>query len=60
MASVIAASADQLQDDDWNTLGLDKLLVLAGRMISDNTPEARSSAKRLVAKVYTAYKKQVE
>ena len=58
-AVVLLASAEQLQAEDWEVLGTEQLLKIAGKLVSDNTPDARNAAKKLIVLLKTAYAKQV-
>jgi hypothetical protein len=44
-----------LQPLEMVGFGMPRLLQLAGKLISDNTPEAREAAKRLVALLLAAF-----
>ena len=48
-ATVLATLAQRLQTEEWRDLGVQKLLGIAGKLVSDNTPEARTAAKKLIA-----------
>lgn len=47
-ASILAASVTKLSPMQAVDLGLDVLLRAASRLLSDNTPEARDAAKKLI------------
>jgi hypothetical protein len=53
-AGVAAAAAARLSPSQAAAHGLPQLLKAAGRLITDNTPEARDAAKRLAACVKAA------
>ena len=49
VATCLAASAAEMRLEDWQGYPAKQLLVVAGKLVSDNTPEARDSAKSLIA-----------
>lgn len=59
MATVTAAAAEHMTADGWRAQGIEPLLRVAGKFITDNTPDARNAAKSLVATIHAAYKQQV-
>ena len=58
-AIVLLTCAERLQAEDWKTLGTEQLLKIAGKLVSDNTPDARNAAKKIIVLLKTAYAKQV-
>lgn len=53
-AAVVAASLGRMQPAELAACGLEGVLNLAARLISDNTPEAREAAKRIATGVKAA------
>ncbi len=49
MATCLAASAAEMTPEQWQGYPAKPLLVVAGKLVSDNTPEARDSAKSLIS-----------
>ena len=49
VATCLAASATQMTPEQWHNYPSKQLLVVAGKLVSDNTPEARDSAKSLIS-----------
>ena len=45
----MAASAAEMTPEQWQSFPAKQLLVVAGKLVSDNTPEARDSAKSLIS-----------
>ncbi len=58
-AVVLLATAERLQAEDWESLGTEQLLKVSGKLVSDNTPDARNAAKKLILLLKTTYDKQV-
>ena len=58
-AVVLLTCAERLQAEDWEALGIEQLLKIAGKLVSDNTPDARNAAKKLIVLLKVAYAKQV-
>lgn len=56
---MLLACAERLKPEDWKELGVEQLLQKAGKLVSDNTPDARNAAKRLIALLRTVYAQQV-
>lgn len=56
MAACLAASAAEMRSEQWQGYPAKQLLVVAGKLVSDNTPEARDSAKSLIAILRGAFK----
>ncbi|KAG7672180.1 hypothetical protein Ndes2526B_g06836 [Nannochloris sp. 'desiccata'] len=54
-ATVLALSFAQFQPQEVYEYGMDKILNIIARLITDNTPEARDSAKKLALKMKTAF-----
>ena len=48
MSTCLAASATSMTPEQWQAYSTKQLLVAAGKLVSDNTPEARDSAKSLI------------
>lgn len=51
----MAASVARMQSADMMDFGMAGVLQLAGKLITDNTPEARDSAKRIVGLVSSVF-----
>lgn len=49
VATCLAASAAEMTAEQWQGYPAKQLLVVAGKLVSDNTPEARDSAKSLIS-----------
>ena len=49
MATCLAASAAEMTPEQWHSYPTKHLLVVAGKLVSDNIPEARDSAKSLIS-----------
>ena len=49
VAIVLAAAAEQLAPEDLAQYGNDRLLRIGGDLITDNTPDARTAARELLA-----------
>ncbi|CAL5223056.1 g5513 [Coccomyxa viridis] len=49
VATCLAASAAEMTPEQWQGYPAKPLLVVAGKLVSDNTPEARDSAKSLIS-----------
>ncbi len=49
VATCLAASAAEMTAEQWQRYPTKQLLVVAGKLVSDNTPEARDSAKSLIS-----------
>ena len=49
VATCLAASAAKMTAEQWRSYPGKPLLVAAGKLVSDNTPEARDSAKSLIS-----------
>ena len=54
-ATVAAACVARLQPEEAHEYGLASLLVAAAKLVTDNTPEAREGAKKMVMAVKTAF-----
>lgn len=56
VALVLVASVQRLPDDQLaGVCDVSALLKAAGALVTDNTPDARSAAKALLAKLHVAY-----
>lgn len=55
MAVSLAASACRMTPEQWAAYSSAPLLRAAGKLVADNTPEARDAAKRLVALLRGAF-----
>lgn len=58
-AMVLEICSQRLRADDWRELGVVDLLAIAGKLVSDNTPEARNAAKKLIAILRSVHSQQV-
>lgn len=56
---MLLTCTERLQAEDWETLGTEQLLKIAGKLVSDNTPDARNAAKKMIVLLKVAYAKQV-
>jgi len=54
-ATIVALSFAQFQPAQAYEYGMDKILHIIARLITDNTPEARDSAKRLALKMKNVF-----
>ena len=55
VAVSLAASAGRMSPEQWATYNSTPLLRAAGKLVADNTPEARDAAKRLVGLLRGAF-----
>ena len=55
VATCLAASATQMTLEQWHGYPSKQLLVVAGKLVCDNTPEARDSAKSLISILKSAF-----
>ncbi|CAL8462750.1 g2283 [Coccomyxa elongata] len=55
VAVSLAASAAKMTPEQWARLDHAPLLQAAGKLVSDNTPEAREAAKRLISMLRDAF-----
>ena len=55
MGSALADTVAGAADGAWASLDAAALLRAAGRLVNDNTPEAREAGRRLVASVRGAF-----
>lgn len=55
VAVSLAASASKMSAEQWAGHDRKALLQAAGRLVCDNTPEARDAAKRLIALLRDAF-----
>ena len=55
VATCLEASATQMTPQQWHSYPSKQLLVVAGKLVSDNTPEARDSAKSLISVLKSAF-----
>lgn len=55
VAVSLAASAARMSPGQWAGYNAEPLLRAAGKLVGDNTPEARDSARRLVALLRDAF-----
>ena len=55
VAVSLAASAARMSREQWAGYEHEPLLRATGRLVGDNTPEARDSARRLVALLRDAF-----
>lgn len=58
-ALVLLASAKRLSSEEWRVLGVEQLLAIAGKLVSDNTLDARNAAKHLISLLRNVYAQQV-
>ena len=58
-AVVFAESLSKLQPADWPRATVDEVLKIVAKLVSDNTPDARNSAKRIIPMLHAAYDCQV-
>lgn len=54
-ATIVALSFAQFQPAQAYEYGMDKILNIVARLITDNTPEARDSAKKLALKIKNVF-----
>ena len=54
-AKCLAATASHMTAEQWQLYSTKQLLVAAGKLVSDNTPEARGAAKGLISTMKGAY-----
>ena len=59
VATCLAASAAEMTPEQWRSFHAKQLLVVAGKLVSDNTPEARDSAKNLISILRGAFESSV-
>lgn len=57
-AVVVSAAAERMSPREWREVGLEKMLGVAGKLVSDNTPEARNAAKKVIGLLKAAYDQQ--
>jgi hypothetical protein len=59
-AVVLSAAAQRMSPVEWREVGrLENVLGVAGNLVSDNTPEARTAAKELIVLLKSSYNQQV-
>ena len=56
---MLLACAERLRAEEWKVLGVEQLLGIGGKLVSDNTPDARNAAKKLITLLRTVYAHQV-
>ena len=57
-AVVVSLAAARMDAAEWREVGLEKMLGVAGRLVTDNTPEARNAAKKLIVVLKDTYDQQ--
>ena len=59
-ASLLADSLERLPSSEWPKKESDDILKAVAKLISDNTPDARNAAKKIISLLQTAYDYQVQ
>ena len=54
-AKCLAATATHMTAEQWQLYATKQLLAAAGKLVSDNTPEARGAAKGLIGTMQGAF-----
>ena len=55
VATVLAAAAQQMAPEDLAQYGNDQLLRVAGDLVTDNTPDARTAAREILAMLHKSH-----